>query len=234
MVARKDHPLLRHLTTLWDVDVTEAFTFDAQANLPAGEVPPTVTRLLEATGNVPILLTLGRGAFTDLVLASPLLNDKGDLTTNWPLQPIFPLFLRNVLYQMGNVKDTVGGETAQPGEPVVLRPSAGAGTVEITAPDGKKYTLKRGSRPDFTFADTDQVGVYRVRSDTGEERSFTVNLLDLIESNIEPRREASIAGNVVRSDEVRRQPQELWKWVVLAGLVLLLVEWYVYNRRVYV
>ena len=63
---------------------------------------------------------------------------------------------------------------------------------------------------------------------------FTVNLLDPIESNIEPRREASIAGNVVRSDEVRRQPQELWKWVVLAGLVLLLVEWFVYNRRVYV
>jgi hypothetical protein len=234
MVAQKNHPLLRHLTTLWDVDVTEAFTFDLPAQAPKGEVPPTMTRLLEATGNVPILFTLGRGAFTDLVLASPLLNDKGDLTTNWPLQPSFPLFLRNVLYQLGNVRDTVGGETVQPGEPVVLRPSAGTGGIEITGPDGKKQELKRGSRPDFAFADTDQVGVYRVRSDTGEERSFTVNLLDPIESNIEPRREASIAGNVVRSDEVRRQPQELWKWVVLAGLVLLLVEWYVYNRRVYV
>ena len=42
-----------------------------------------------------------------LVLASPLLNDKGDLTTNWPLQPSFPLFLRNVVYVLGNVNDAV-------------------------------------------------------------------------------------------------------------------------------
>jgi hypothetical protein len=234
MVAQKSHPLLRHLTTLWDVDVTEAFTFDLAAQLPKGEVPPTLTRLLEASGNVPVLFTLGRGAFTDLVFASPLLNNKGDLTTNWPLQPSFPLFLRNVLYQLGNVRDTVGGETAQPGEPVVLRPVAGATSIEVTSPGGRKQTLKRGSRPDFTYADTDQIGTYRVRSDKDEERDFTVNLLDPIESNIEPRRVALIAGTTVRSDEVRRQPQEMWKWIVLAGLLLLLLEWYVYNRRVYV
>jgi hypothetical protein len=234
MVAQKSHPLLRHLTTLWDVDVTEAFTFDLTAQLPKGEVPPTMTRLLEASGNVPVLFTLGRSAFTDLVFTSPLLNDKGDLTTNWPLQPSFPLFLRNLLYQLGNVRDTVGGQTAQPGEPVALRPVAGATNIEVISPDGKKQTLKRGTRPDFTYADTDQVGHYRVHSEKIEERHFTVNLLDPIESNIEPRREVLVAGTTVRSDEVRRQPHELWKWIVLAGLVLLLLEWYVYNRRVYV
>jgi hypothetical protein len=27
--------------------------------------------------------------------------------------------------------------------------------------------------------------------------------------------------------------QELWKWLLGAGLVVLLCEWYIYNRRVY-
>jgi hypothetical protein len=28
--------------------------------------------------------------------------------------------------------------------------------------------------------------------------------------------------------------RETWKWLLLAGLAVLLVEWYIYNRRVYV
>ena len=38
----------------------------------------------------------------------------------------------------------------------------------------------------------------------------------------------------VQAGEGRDQPRELWKWAVLAGLIVLLLEWYIYNRRVYV
>ena len=50
---------------------------------------------------MPVLFTLGRGSYTDLVMTFPLVSDGGDLVTNWPLQPSFPLFLRNVLYIAG-------------------------------------------------------------------------------------------------------------------------------------
>ena len=32
----------------------------------------------------------------------------------------------------------------------------------------------------------------------------------------------------------RVQARETWKWIAAAALVLLLLEWYVYNRRIFV
>src|SRR5262249_5875456 len=34
IVSKRDHPLLRHITTLWDVGATDAFRFDLRDNLP--------------------------------------------------------------------------------------------------------------------------------------------------------------------------------------------------------
>ena len=36
------------------------------------------------------------------------------------------------------------------------------------------------------------------------------------------------------SGSERSQPREIWKWFALAALLLLLLEWYIYNRRIYV
>ena len=38
----------------------------------------------------------------------------------------------------------------------------------------------------------------------------------------------------INAGQERSRPRELWKLLVLAALGLLLLEWYIYNRRVYV
>ena len=38
----------------------------------------------------------------------------------------------------------------------------------------------------------------------------------------------------VAAGQERGQPWEAWKWAVLLALALLSLEWYLYNRRVYV
>src|SRR5262249_47473191 len=135
---------------------------------------------------------------------------------------------------LGGVSDLAREETVQPGEPMVLRPEAGVQWLKVTPPHGSAETLKRGPRPDFTFSDTDQLGVYRVQRDDGAERSFAVNLLDGNESNIEPREEIQVGTETVASGRERPQPYEVWKWVVLLALGLLCLEWYIYNRRIYI
>jgi von Willebrand factor type A domain/Aerotolerance regulator N-terminal len=247
VVSKKDHPLLRNLTTLWDVAVSEAFYFHLTDNLSAaGKLAylddkqkatkplPGLTRLLEATGDQPVLFTLARGSFTDLVMTFPLIDDKGGLATNWPLQLSFPLFMRNVLYVLGNVAEADRERTVQPGEPMLLRPEADIKSVTIEPPKGPKVKLDRGNRPEFIFAGTDQLGPYKVVRDDGGVRHFAVNLLDGNESNIEPRTDIKIGGDEVSAGQERRQPREMWKWIALAALMLLLVEWYIYNRRIYV
>jgi hypothetical protein len=64
-----------------------------------------------------------------------------------------------------------------------------------------------------------------------------VNLFDPLESDIPPAKEKSIQiGHVTIEGQSAWQPkrQETWKWLLLAGLAVLLLEWYIYNRRVYV
>jgi len=248
MVGKKEHPLLRHLTTLWDVGVSEAFHFNLRDNLrdevkeefglkasvQGKRTLPPLTRLIETTGETPLLFTLPRGAYTDLVMAFPLLGERGELATNWPLQPSFPLFLRNVVYVLGNAGDAVRAASVQPGEQLVLRPEASVRWLTITPPQGPAETLQRGSGPDFTYGHTEAQGVYRVVQGDGQERRFAVNLLDALESDIEPRSEIQIGTQRVASGRERRQPREVWKWVLLLALIFLLLEWYLYKRRIYI
>jgi hypothetical protein len=246
LVSKKDHPLLRYITTLYDVGMSEAFYFHPDKHLdpklkPQFEVAEDdknrramlpVTRILEAGGGVPMLLAIARGSYTDVVLTFPLINRKAELTTNWPLQPSFPLFFRNALYMLGNVDDAVRVLSVQPGEPMVLRPEAGVHKLTVHTPQGERARLERGSRPDFVFADTDQVGVYKLERDDQAQRFFTVNLLDSGESNLEPRDEIAIGSESIAAGVDRPTPRDLWKWILVGAMLLLLAEWYVYNRRV--
>jgi hypothetical protein len=95
-------------------------------------------------------------------------------------------------------------------------------------------TLERGSRADFSFGETNRVGIYQVAWNDAWQRSFAVNLLDADESNIEPRTAVQIGAERIISGRERRQPRELWKWLVLVALGFLLAEWYIYNKRVYI
>jgi hypothetical protein len=92
--------------------------------------------------------------------------------------------------------------------------------------------VRRGSGLEFTCLDTDSVGVYRADW-TGGQRSFAVNLLDADESNIQPRDEIKLGAQTVLAGESRNQTYDTWKWVALAALLLLVLEWAVYHRRVF-
>ena len=149
-----------------------------------------------------------------------------------PLQPSLPLFLHNVLLVLGNVREGMREAAVAPGEPMVLRPEAGVQWLEVTPPGGAAERLVRGPRPVFIYGGTERVGLYEVRRDDDVRHPFAVNLLDPQESDIEPRARFKVGADEVAADRERSQPRDLWTWLVLAALVLLMVEWYVYNRRV--
>jgi hypothetical protein len=219
------HGLLRYLTGLHEIGIGEAFRMTG--------LPPRTPRIMEGEGELGLMVALSRDAYTDVVMCFPILLDDGQWNTLWPLAPSFPLFWRNVLYTLGNIRDAAGEENVQPGQVKLLRPEGKVSEMTVVDPRGTRTRLDRGSRADFAYGATDQVGVYRAEWKDGGRR-FPVNLLDADESNIEPRPAVQIGAERVRADETHRQPRELWKWAVLAGLAFLLLEWYVYNRRVFV
>jgi hypothetical protein len=110
---------------------------------------------------------------------------------------------------------------------MVLRPEAGVQSLQVTLPRGPATTLTRDGRPEFTYANTEQLGVYTVLGDDRAERPFAVNLLDAQESNFEPRTEIQIGTERIVAGEERRHSRELWKGMLLlanlaiAGMVYL-------------
>ncbi len=145
----------------------------------------------------------------------------------------FPVFLRNVLYTLGNVSDTAAEETIQPGELKTLRPDVPIAKMMVEPPPpGPAEVVLRSPQGDFSYKDTERVGVYRAQWDGGE-RSFAVNLLDPEESNLQPRDEVTIGSAVLKGGATRGQVRDTWKWGAAAALGLLLLEWSLYYRRIF-
>jgi hypothetical protein len=222
------HPLLQNVSPLQEMVVVKPLLY----RMTDSDVPPHAPRLLETEGDTAILFALSRQSFTDLVMTFPFFNQEGEEMTKWYLQLDFPTFLRNVLYSLGNVSDAAGEELVRPGQPKTLRPSVAVEEISVHDPTGHSETVRRGSRADFIYGATERVGVYDVSWRGAKQRSFAVNLLDAGESNLRPRATFRLGSDEVTAGVVHAQPRELWKWVALAALFLLLLEWYIYNRRV--
>ncbi len=221
------HPVMRNLMALDEIDVRDAL------RLP--ELPPRSQRLIEGSDNLVLLAAIPRSAYTDLVLAFPIFTPDGKWNTLWPLQLSFPLFLRNVVLAMGNVRDASTEEATRPGQVKPLR-LGNVAKVRVSPPAGATVPLERGSRPDFLVTGTDSVGVYTARWDepSGGEavRRFAVNLYDPLESDLAVKSEVKIGNATVAAGRPRKQPRDLWKLPVLLGFLALAAEWWFYNRRV--
>ncbi len=248
-VSRPNHPLLQDLTTLWDVGVNKAFRFDTYKNLrpevkdeyandptdpdqKGKKLPSPLTTLIEGRKKMPVLFTLSRRGYTDLVTTFPITKGDGDLLTNWPVQPSFPLFLRKVIIVLGNVGAAIQTRVVRPGTEKELWPEASVKELTILSPDGKKQTIARTGGPKFVFTETGSTGIYAVREDAKMRGHFVINLLDPNESNIHPQPRIKIGDETIGAGSERETPREIWKWIVLAALGLLGIEWYLYNRRV--
>ncbi|HEY2761504.1 MAG TPA: hypothetical protein VGI75_12195, partial [Pirellulales bacterium] len=226
----RTHPLMQWLD-LGDVDIAEA----RPINPPTGGM-----RLLDS--NKGTLLALApREGFEDAVLGFGLYttDQNGDQTpnTNWPIRRSFPAFVYAVLNYLGGASGIQAGESVKPGQPMTLRSDAPVDELSVRMPTGGTLSAPRGPGGTFHFSETGELGPYEVRDGSKLVERFTVNLFDPAESNIAPAKEQSIQiGHVTVEGHAGYQPvrQETWKWLLLGGLAVLLLEWYIYNRRVYV
>lgn len=84
---------------------------------------------------------------------------------------------------------------------------------------------------EIVFGDTFRQGTYRLKVGTNET-TFCVALLDAAESNIKPRDELQFGKNsAVSATTLHRANMELWRSIAVAGLLVLLFEWWYYHRR---
>lgn len=99
--------------------------------------------------------------------------------------------------------------------------------IEVKKPDGERIELQKG-----VFAETDRIGIYSVFVDDALYERFSVNLLNADESALNTSN-LSPDTNELFTDNTFLQPlvHEVWQWVVLFGVCLLLCEWWLYHRH---
>jgi hypothetical protein len=196
------------------------------------DVPNDAKTLIDGLKG-PMVVLDREGRNTNLVVAFDLLQ------SNWPMNWSFPAFLHNALRYLALGSDINVGPSYQPGA-VVKIPRAildklgpDVKSIRLNGPDGSREVLIPPSG-DFVLPAMNRVGVYKTDPPVPQFEQMAVNLLDANESNLLPA--DAPPGNVGEALAVSagKSRLELWWWLVVCGAVpLVLIEWWVYTRRVH-
>jgi len=209
---------------------------------PAGSVTlMDAIALQTADGNgepqrveVPVFAIAPRRGYEDAVLGFDIMADDDSANTDWIKRRSFPVMVLNVLQYLAGGPNQGGADSLRPGQPIELQVAAAREHLTVVTPSGREVTVQRSPGNIFRFLDTDELGVYDVQSEGNTVERFAVNLFDSQESNLKPRAELDFDWNKVQAAaDARPQPRAGWKILLLVALFVLLIEWYIYNRRVY-
>jgi hypothetical protein len=225
--TQRTHPIMRFVD-LGNVAIAESLILD----------PPPGSSVLIESHVGPICAIAPREGFEDCVLGFEIVgqDDKGEryANTDWVRRYSFPLFVHNVLEYLGGGHEGSVSATVQPGKPITIRSVTPVDRVTVVDPQGVKREILRQGQSGFIYGHTDRPGTYSIVEGRTTTQRFTVNLFEPSESDIKPKPRIESGDEEIKGQAgwlpMRR---ELWRWIIVAALVLLGLEWYIYNRRVY-
>jgi len=201
--------------------------------------PPGTLTLIDSDAGA--LYSVGpRAGYEDAVLGFDIVTHEAEgktfSNTDWPIRRSFPVFVMNALKYLGGVRSSLAAPNIMPGSPAVLRTATPVKSILVTSPRGDRFEVPRELQNTFVFSRPDDLGVYEVREGSGNKvtQQFAVNLFDTRESDLTPAEKIDIGHEEVKAQQGKQVARkELWKWLLLGAIGVLIFEWYVYNRRVY-
>jgi hypothetical protein len=233
------HPIMQYVRDLPLVYIAKGHVVD---------LPPGAKSLIDGNQGS-LAFVVPREGFTDTVVTFRLMDGTTPNTT-WFRYISFPLFVLNSIQALGNVREGAGEEIAEPGRPVVIHAETPSRTISVTGPEGgSPETVTRSIQGSFVYNKAATTGIYLAEWEGNGKLPFAVNLFDERESDLAPRGmvpdgtpdglaegyKIKIGYNPVTG--TRRHPvvrKDIWWYFALTALGVLLFEWYIYNRRVYI
>ncbi len=219
---KRDHPILYQLA------MTKLYVAEC-AKL---QTPPEAEILMDGLKG-PLMVLQRQGKTTSLILPFDVLQ------TNWPLKVSFPIFLHNALQFLAIGSDMDVRKSFAPGAtPLIPRTAlqklGDLKAIRLKAP-GESVNVNIPDTGDFALPPLNYVGLYSTEPAVPGYEQMSVNLLDETESNLLPVDKAPGDINApVEQVKDTRARLELWWWIAACCVLpLLLIEWWVYTRRVH-
>ena len=201
------------------------------------------SRPLRGSGSEPAFIVLARGETGPLLLARDRPGDPRRIVltfdladSNWPIEPSFSIFMNASIAWLTATRATDASVSYSTTEPITI-------TAATTASDATFERLGRG--PDeppirASIAGTqsslgvlERAGVYLAigvpESSTAPD-PVAVNLLNPLESMAGSSDRVLVGRRAIAGAASTPSPLEIWWWFLLAGLALLVVEWFVFAR----
>jgi hypothetical protein len=207
------HPVLAHV----NLNAVEIASGRAVAREPGTEV-------LAWSGDAPIIVARDAPGMRRVSFGFNFLD------SDLPLRVGFPVLLSNCVEWLAETSTGIGQSAVRPGDPLRFRAPLSVDRVSVTTPAGDRQQVALVDRQ-AAFTGTDRVGVYVVQA--GERRwRAAVDMRSSTESDLTPKDELQLGARRVQGMATPpRVEHHLWPYIILAALLILLGEWYLYHRR---
>ena len=233
---RRTHPVLRGLTLDGLVLAeTRNFTIPEDSG---------VVSLAESTKGAAIFETSSADV---RVICVPF--DIGK--SNWPFDVSFVIFLGSVVDYLGTQATITLDQNERqltPGQVLADRLPNDASNIRIKLPGGEASDAVIPSADgSIVFGPVRNTGVYEVKwagesgatdvvDDGRVSRFFAANMLNTDESNIQSLPQIVLANRTVGADAggKLKRTKDWWPWLLAGALVIIMLEWWIYNRKMYI
>jgi len=220
-VVRDEHPLFRS-ASLDELSISKMVAVQ----------PDKRFMVLAEAPEGPLIVTLDR---SDMHLVYVAFDP---LDSSWPFRRSFVNFVANAIDHLGRAGDSVIGRTLVPGEAIAMRLPAGSRDAEITLPDQSTKKVVVDNDGNLSWGPVALVGLYRIGflepgSTERQERLVAVNIGDANEARIAPRESLDLGTTTVQGVSVGESRRgALWPWILGLGLLIVLSEWWYYQRQI--
>jgi len=212
-------------------------------------LPPGIKPLIESDRG-PLAFVSPREGFSDVVVGFGLLTTK-EFETDWFLKYSFPIFLDNCVSFLTGTRAEQDASSRPPGDNFFVTTAGLAGkavrirSVSDSSLPASTATVDSTGRLPLTASS--RQGAFAVYDGETLVDLFSVNLFNQRESDLSVRGLPPLEAppNVAErfglkigytpltgTGKPKPETSPLWKWAVAAGLAVLMVEWFIYNRRV--
>ncbi|MBU6236189.1 MAG: VWA domain-containing protein [Planctomycetes bacterium] len=202
--------------------------------------PPENGLVLMTSDSGPVFSLAPRGPYQDAILGFDIVRagpNGLEMNTDWGIKRSFPVFVYGAVEYLGGGTTQASAQSVRPGLPINLTLSSRSPTYEIVDPKGERTKIDRGPDGRFIFTQTDIPGTYEVLAPGLEYpvEMFCSNLFSPSESNLAIGTEIQTSAEKIKATDITiRARQETWRWLLMIGLVLLMIEWVVFNKRVFI